>query len=227
MRQIAIYAVAMALFNSAWIWIEGSAHHGAAGRVEKLLAGVPNAGLFVDVAFAAFTMLVLSRTEETLRTALHVRIMSDVQKRLERLRHFKESLPFFTRAAELERMLVETITATIEARYVHLFLHRDSATYASAASYPPSAQQPLTVDVDRPSDLRCAQRCCASLPPSCCIHDAVLYPPMPVAGKLFGFFVLGPKACEHGSEYSKPEAKALYALAREAGATLHELRGHA
>jgi len=232
LRQALVYVSAMALCYGAFIFAEALLHgraHEAVGQYLERSLPWGHAAFLGDLGLAAIGAFTLTRFEEWAKEWIASRLLPPDDKPLALLRHFRKGIPFFTEAAELERMLVHVVTTNLKAEFAHIFLHHDAGHYEVAASYPDSAPKPPEVPLDcLPEDVRCG-KCRRDELPQECVPAARLVPVMyaPKPGRLFGFLALGQKRSEDGEDFTQCERKELRELGKEAGGALYELRGHA
>ncbi len=184
--------------------------------------------LVADMLLAGVGALTLTPCEEWLKEKVAGVMMPETEKPFALLRHFRQGIPFFTKAAELERMLVHAVTTNIEAEFAHLFLDRESQQqYTPVASYPDSVHEPSPVPFAhlKAEILRGKVRHDELTPPGDYVPQAQIVPAMPAPGSLVGFFAVGPKQSAHGNPFSHREIKELHRIGKEAGKAFKELRG--
>ncbi|MBV8638862.1 MAG: hypothetical protein JO322_12335 [Candidatus Eremiobacteraeota bacterium] len=232
-RRAWTYAVATAAFYAGYFALEGRVHNLLDAPFERFLRWLsldvlpgPAVDLAVGAAIALVLAVLLSPIEELGVEKIAESLMAEDGKRAQRLRNFRRSITLFTQAAELERMLVDTVFSAAQAEFAHLF-HRNGHRFAASVSAPPSVASPPEIDEKAlPKTLQPPALRDGPLPDTCglvCEYAAL----MPLRGQLLGFLGLGRKQCRDGSCYSTIVLKELHALAHEAAKILHELRGEA
>jgi hypothetical protein len=225
-----VYAASMIALFGLCCFFEGSLHFIGGAPFEELAKHLPFIGWIdgapayaSDLALAGIGSLLLKTWEERAAEQIQTRLMPENEKRIERLKLLRKSLGLYTKAADLERILVDTVVSAIEADFAHLFWRGHDERFEAAATCPPSMPAPPPVTEDElPRPLTGCDHC---EPGDCeCVSGAKLFSRMSLRGKIAGFFAAGPKQCENGECYSDPEKRALDALAKEAAIALDELQ---
>jgi hypothetical protein len=204
--------------------IEGWIHWRGSGVAELLHLDqiLPGGNFTIDVMISIGCVFGFKRFEDRAADELAVRVLGDEEKSIERLQHFQRQIGVFTKSGALTGKLLNVLRTTARATCVDVFLRDADGAYVAIAS----SREPKPDSVRAEQLPRRLQGFHETwLRDGGCVPGACIAFPMPVGGRLFGFLACGPKP--ENIAYTKEEVHEIFGIARETGAALFALGGHA